>query len=528
MNSIPPQYIQTADLQIDSSRHSVRRDGQAIALPPLSYKFLLVLVSARGQVVSTDQLAEKVWQKSYVSDETISQRASLLRKALTDNTDRYFEAIRGAGYRWVADVVLLDSLTNVTAPSADSRQMAKVHKALLAVAVVAIIAALLVAYVVQRTPASTAASSKPSQPLSDHDLLLQKAKSYAAQFNAAANPHAIQLFRDVLALDPGSDSAKFGLTVALLHQVSKFNGDPSLLQEAEQLSANLLAAQPDSARRLWLRAFYFDVLGQINQAIALYEQALVQDGHLTEAKGGLAYLYRQKGRLHEALHLNMDIVGTELHYQFLQVAECLALAGLTKQAREWHQRAYQLAPDSAVVIAALARFELTEGKDEAAAKLLTALHNKGMGSAQSYEIAAILALRQQQPQQALALLQQAASLRPESEYTEAWLSWFLRDTQQQQPLQVSVEDWPDLWVYRAISLLASQQRQQAIEALQLAQRSGYLDYRFIQQLPLFHQLDGEAAYQSTLQAMARAADSERAKIEIYVLPKLNGLIVPAK
>ncbi|WP_337880919.1 winged helix-turn-helix domain-containing protein [Rheinheimera sp.] len=525
MNSIPPLYFQTANLLIDSSRHSVRRDGQAIALPPLSYKFLLVLVAARGQVVSTDELAEKVWQKNYVSDETISQRASLLRKALEDTADRYFETVRGTGYRWVADVVLLDSLVSKPGSPPDGHWTTTAKKLLLAVAGMV---ALLATAVVLLQPASTETSGKPSQPLSDHDLLLQKAKAYAAQFNAAANPHAIQLFRDVLALDPGSESAKFGLAVALLHQVSKFNGEQLLLQETDRLSADLLAAQPANAKRLWLRAFYFDVLGQINSATALYEQALVQDANLTEAKGGLAYLYRQKGRLHEALHLNMDIIGSALHYQFLQVAECLALAGLTDLARGWHQRAYQLAPDSAVVISALARFELTQGNDGKAEALLTALHAKGMGSVQSYETAAILALRKQQPEHAKNLLQQAAGLRPASDYTRAWLSWLNGDDQRLNQIQVTVEDWPDLWVYRAIGLLASRQRQDAVEALQQAQLNGYLDYRFIQQLPVFHQLDDDAAYQSTLQAMARAADSERAKIEIYVLPKLNGLIVPAK
>src|SRR5690606_36232004 len=114
--------------------------------------------------------------------------------------------------------------------------------------------------------------------------------------------------------------------------------------------------------------------------------------NLTEAKGGLAYLYRQKGRLHEALHLNMDIVGTDLHYQFLQVAECLALAGLTDLAHAWHLRAHQLAPDSVVIVSALARFELTQGREQTAAERLTALHSKGIGSAESYETAAILAL----------------------------------------------------------------------------------------------------------------------------------------
>ncbi len=99
------QY-RVGDLLIDTGRQQVTRDGNAIALPKLSYDLLITLVRAAPNLLSNDQLMSEVWPKLVVSPETVSQRVKLLRDALGDDprNPRYVEGLRGRGYRLIPPV----------------------------------------------------------------------------------------------------------------------------------------------------------------------------------------------------------------------------------------------------------------------------------------------------------------------------------------------------------------------------------------------------------------------------------------
>ena len=94
------------DLLIDTGRQRVTRNGDAIALPKLSYDLLMALVHAAPNLQSIDTLMREVWPKLIVSPETVSQRVKLLRDALGDDprNPRYVEGLRGRGYRLIPAV----------------------------------------------------------------------------------------------------------------------------------------------------------------------------------------------------------------------------------------------------------------------------------------------------------------------------------------------------------------------------------------------------------------------------------------
>ncbi|MEY2920167.1 MAG: hypothetical protein RL261_1472, partial [Pseudomonadota bacterium] len=94
------------DLVVDVARARVTRAGVELPLPKLSFDLLLALVEAAPRIVSLDELMDRVWAGVIVSPETVSQRAKLLRDALGDDSKapRYVAAVRGRGYRLVADV----------------------------------------------------------------------------------------------------------------------------------------------------------------------------------------------------------------------------------------------------------------------------------------------------------------------------------------------------------------------------------------------------------------------------------------
>lgn len=94
------------DLVVDLDRGTVSRGKDRIDLPELSYRLLAVLVSQAPDLVSKDDLIREVWGDVVVGDETLSQRVRLLRQALDEDSQspRYFESVRGRGYRLICDV----------------------------------------------------------------------------------------------------------------------------------------------------------------------------------------------------------------------------------------------------------------------------------------------------------------------------------------------------------------------------------------------------------------------------------------
>src|SRR5690242_20116695 len=101
-----PAGYQVDDLIIDLAPRRVRRAGTVIPLKALSFDLLVTLVRAAPNLVSFDQLSERVWPGLVVTPETIVQRVKLLRSALGDDphAPRYIEGVRGRGYRMLAEV----------------------------------------------------------------------------------------------------------------------------------------------------------------------------------------------------------------------------------------------------------------------------------------------------------------------------------------------------------------------------------------------------------------------------------------
>jgi DNA-binding winged helix-turn-helix (wHTH) protein len=101
----PQRRFRVLDLVIDMDRQTVSRGKQLIDLPKLSYRLFAVLIARAPDAVSKDELIREVWDDVVVGDETLAQRVRLLRQALGENSQspRYFESVRGRGYRLIFD-----------------------------------------------------------------------------------------------------------------------------------------------------------------------------------------------------------------------------------------------------------------------------------------------------------------------------------------------------------------------------------------------------------------------------------------
>lgn len=102
-----PACYRIGDVVIDAGSRRVMRDGEDLKIGGLTFDLLHTLAVCSPSLASYETLAETVWQGRPVTPETIAQRASMLREALADDAKapRYFEPVRGQGYRLCAAAV---------------------------------------------------------------------------------------------------------------------------------------------------------------------------------------------------------------------------------------------------------------------------------------------------------------------------------------------------------------------------------------------------------------------------------------
>jgi TolB-like protein len=114
-----------ADLTLDTRQRAVSRGQQRIALPRLTYELLLALVEGAPDLLTHEDLVERVWSGRHVSPETLAQRVMLLRRALGDDAvnPRYLRGLRGYGYQLVPPVLARQlGERRLTQPKASERQ----------------------------------------------------------------------------------------------------------------------------------------------------------------------------------------------------------------------------------------------------------------------------------------------------------------------------------------------------------------------------------------------------------------------
>ena len=82
------------------------RDGQPLSLPPKTFDTLVLLLTHHQRVVTKEELLKSVWREAFVSDDSLSQCISGLRKALGDdpNQPQFIATIPRRGYRFIGPV----------------------------------------------------------------------------------------------------------------------------------------------------------------------------------------------------------------------------------------------------------------------------------------------------------------------------------------------------------------------------------------------------------------------------------------
>jgi TolB-like protein/DNA-binding winged helix-turn-helix (wHTH) protein len=84
-------------------RRELHADGAVVQLGGRAFDVLMVLIEARGALVTKDEIMTRVWPDTVVEENNLVVQISALRKALGEDRD-LIRTVSGRGYRFIAEI----------------------------------------------------------------------------------------------------------------------------------------------------------------------------------------------------------------------------------------------------------------------------------------------------------------------------------------------------------------------------------------------------------------------------------------
>ena len=97
-----PGLLNVGPISMDDTAKQVTVDGEAVSLTPIEYNILRLLLSHPGQVFSSAQIYEQVWNDpAYGSENTVAVHIRHLREKIEINPaePRWLKVVWGLGYK---------------------------------------------------------------------------------------------------------------------------------------------------------------------------------------------------------------------------------------------------------------------------------------------------------------------------------------------------------------------------------------------------------------------------------------------
>ena len=92
--------LRFGDCVFDGEARTLTRAGQPVGLSPRAFQLLQVLLERRPRVVSRQDLHDRLWPKTFVSDTSLPRLVTEVRKALGDSREAasVIRTVHGFGY----------------------------------------------------------------------------------------------------------------------------------------------------------------------------------------------------------------------------------------------------------------------------------------------------------------------------------------------------------------------------------------------------------------------------------------------
>jgi DNA-binding winged helix-turn-helix (wHTH) protein len=98
--------IQFGDCTLDFDTREISRDGKPVHVEPKAYRLLELLLAVRPKALSKDDLQDKLWPKTFVSERSLARLVGVLRACLGDSAEdsRLIRTVHGFGYAFCGEV----------------------------------------------------------------------------------------------------------------------------------------------------------------------------------------------------------------------------------------------------------------------------------------------------------------------------------------------------------------------------------------------------------------------------------------
>jgi len=110
--ALPGRYARFGNFLVDGEREELFRDGQRIRVQGKVYQALIVLMARAGEIVSREEVRQRVWPEAPVStlDANVNTAMNKVRHLLGDSPEKpvYIETIPRRGYCFIAAVQFSD------------------------------------------------------------------------------------------------------------------------------------------------------------------------------------------------------------------------------------------------------------------------------------------------------------------------------------------------------------------------------------------------------------------------------------
>ena len=118
------------EFELNSIERILLRDGSRVSLTPRALDLLLALVEGQGHLLTKETLLNTVWADAVVEEGNLNRTISALRKALGEEKgeNRFIETVPKVGYRFVADVQLINGSGSRPLTAIDRGQSAATSK----------------------------------------------------------------------------------------------------------------------------------------------------------------------------------------------------------------------------------------------------------------------------------------------------------------------------------------------------------------------------------------------------------------
>jgi DNA-binding winged helix-turn-helix (wHTH) protein len=105
---LPRRAFRFSGFELDVSAFELRQHARRIRIERRPMELLMLLVYRRGELVTRDEIVERLWDRDVFIDIDTSLNTVIrkVRRALRDSAERprFIQTVQGKGYRFVADV----------------------------------------------------------------------------------------------------------------------------------------------------------------------------------------------------------------------------------------------------------------------------------------------------------------------------------------------------------------------------------------------------------------------------------------